>query len=187
MHINSDRLNDIARRIALISFLLGTVIFLLYFFSSAYEWLVVGYGYILIAGIANTAVLLLLLFKANKDKGNRTRLLKTAVFVLLNIPVALLYCLFTLFLLNTMRITFTNATPSTLTDINIAGCGGGHIDKLETEDSKTVWVHITGDCSISLDYLANGQRKKEVVVGYVTGTMGQRMKYNIGGQNEEIF
>nr|WP_294925677.1 hypothetical protein [uncultured Flavobacterium sp.] len=48
-------------------------------------------------------------------------------------------------------------------------------------------VKITGDCSISIDYLSDGNRKQESVAGYVTTTMGQKMKHNIGGQNEEQF
>jgi hypothetical protein len=35
--------------------------------------------------------------------------------------------------------------------------------------------------------LANGQRKEESVAGYVTSGMGQKMKHNIGAQNEEQF
>jgi hypothetical protein len=62
--------------------------------------------------------------------------------MLLNIPVILFYCWVAIILLDTMRITFTNSTQTTLTNINIVGCGGGHIDKLEVGESKTVWVDI---------------------------------------------
>jgi hypothetical protein len=58
-----------------------------------------------------------------------------------------------------MRITSTNSTQTTLSNININGCGGGHIDKLESGESETVWVEITGDCSINID-ASKGQRKK---------------------------
>lgn len=86
-----------------------------------------------------------------------------------------------------MRITFTNTAPITLTNIHIVGCGGAHIDKLESGESETVWVEITGDCSIGIDYLSGGQKKKESVASYVTSTMGQKMKHNIGGENKEQF
>ena len=86
-----------------------------------------------------------------------------------------------------MRITFTNSTQTTLTDINIVGGETEHLDKLEVGQTKTVWVGITGDCSINIDYLSNGQRKRENVAGYVTSSNGQKMNHNIGGQNEEIF
>ena len=86
-----------------------------------------------------------------------------------------------------MRITFTNDTNSTVTKINIVGCGGGYIDKLDVGESNTVWVDIEGDCSISIDYFSNGQRKHEGVAGYVTNSNGQKMNHNIGGKNEVIF
>lgn len=86
-----------------------------------------------------------------------------------------------------MRITFTNDTGTQLTDINIVGCGGGQIDKLGNGESKTVWVAITGDCSIYLDYLSNGQRKGETVAGYVTSSMGQKVNHKIDGKDKDIF
>ncbi len=88
--------------------------------------------------------------------------------MLINIPVMLLYCWATIILPGTMRISFPFNRQTVLTDINIVGCGGGHIDKLNISESKTVWVKITGDGSLYIDYLANGQRKKETVANYVT-------------------
>lgn len=86
-----------------------------------------------------------------------------------------------------MRITFSNETGVDLTDINIVGCAGGHIDKLEKGESKTVWVTLTGDCSIHIEYLANGQRKVETVTGYVTSSMGQNLNHKIYGQDKDIL
>jgi hypothetical protein len=90
-------------------------------------------------------------------------------------------------LLDTMRVTFTNSTPATLTNINILGCGGGHIDKLEAGESQTVWIVIKEDCSIKIDYLSNGQKMEEGVTSYVTRGIGQKLEYNIGGQNNAQF
>ncbi|QSB25364.1 hypothetical protein [Flavobacterium sp. CLA17] len=177
----------LGRQTALISFLLGTAIFGLYFFTSSFELLSLGYGFIALAGLINLGVLISILFKASKDKDNRTKLFTACGLMLLNIPVLFFYCWATIILLGTMRITFTNSTPTTLTNINIVGCGGGHIDKLESGESETVWVDITGDCSIGIDYLSSGQKKKESVAGYVTSNMGKKMKHNIGGKNEKQF
>ena len=47
-----------------------------------------------------------------------------------------------------MRITFTNSTQNKLTDIKIVGCETEYISELKPNESKTVWVEITGDCSI---------------------------------------
>ncbi|HWY38491.1 MAG TPA: hypothetical protein VNY73_08030 [Bacteroidia bacterium] len=107
--------------------------------------------------------------------------------MLLNIPVTLLYCWGSIILLNTMRVTLVNSTSDELTDIKITGCETNYIDKLQLGESKTIWVKITGDCSINIDYLANGQRKEENVAGYVTNDMGQKITYRIGGVNNEHF
>ena len=74
-----------------------------------------------------------------------------------------------------------------MTDINIIGCETKHIDKLEKGESKTVWVGITGDCTVNIDYLKNGEKKEENVAGYVTNSMGQKMKHNIGGHIDNVF
>ena len=172
---------------ALISFLLGTVVFGLYYLTSDATLLFVGYGFIVLTGVINIGVLIAILIKAGKDKENRKNLLKTCGIMLLNIPVMIVYCWIAIILLGTMRITFTNETGTELTDINIIGCGGGHIDKLEIGESKTVWVSITGDCSINIDYLSDGQRKEEIVAGYVTSSMGQKMNHKIDGEDKDIL
>lgn len=107
--------------------------------------------------------------------------------MLLNIPAMVVYCWIAIILLGTMRITFTNEMDTEIADINIVGCGGGHIDKLEVGESKTVWVSIRGDCSISVDYLSDGQRNEEIVAGYVTSSMGQKLNHKIDGQDKDIL
>jgi hypothetical protein len=185
--MTTERHIKLGRQTALISFLLGTGIFGLYFLTSSFKLLFVGYGFIALTGIINIGILISLLVKANHDKDNKSKVLKTCGLMLLNIPVMLFYCSLVIILLDTMRITFTNSTQSILTDINIIGCEAEHIDNLEVGQTKTVWVGITGDCTINIDYLSNGQRKKETVAGYVTTSNGQKMKHNIGGQNKRNF
>ena len=183
--MTTERHIKLGRKTALISFVLGTIIFGLYFLTSSFELLLLGEGFISLTVLVNIGILILILVKAYKDKENRKKLLKTCGVMLVNIPVMLFYYWVTVILLNTVRITFTNSTQTTLSNININGCGSGHIDKLESGESETVWVEITGDCSINIDYLSNGQRKEEGVGGYVTSSMGKKMKHNIGGKNEE--
>lgn len=185
--MKTERHLKLARQTALLSFLLGTAIFGFYFFTSSFEVLSIVYGFITLAALINSVVLISILVKAKRDKENRTTLFRTCALMLLNIPVLFFYCWAAIILLDTMRITFTNPTQTTLTNINIVGCGGAYIDQLESGESETVWVAITGDCSISIDYLSGGQKKEENVVSYVTTTMGQKMKHTIGGENEEQF
>lgn len=172
---------------ALISFVLGTGIFGVYFQSPSFELLFFGYGFILLAGLVNLVILAAILTQASHDKDNARSLLLTCGLMLLNIPVMLLYARWTMILLDVVRITFTNSTPYTLTDIHIVGCGGGYVHQLEVGASETVWVDITGDCGIHIDYLANGQRAEETVLGYVSGSMGMKMVYAIGEKDSVPF
>lgn len=185
--MNSKRYIKLGRLTALISFLLGTAIFGIYFLTSSFELLFVGYGFIALTGIVNIGVLIAILIRAYKCKESKKGLIRTSRIMLVNIPVMVLYCWVAIILLGTMRITFTNETGTTLTDINIVGCGGGHIDKLEVGESETVWVDITGDCSINIDYHTNSDRKRETVAGYVTSSMGQRIKHKIDGKDKDIL
>lgn len=184
--MNADRYIKLGRLTALISFLIGTCIFSLYFLNSSDEVLIIGYSFIPFIVLINIGILIFILIKAKTDKDSRKKLLTSCSLMLLNIPILFLYCWFTFILLNTMRINFTNTTQTTLTNINIVGCGGGKIDKLEVGESETVWIEIPRDCSISIEYLSTGQQKKESVVGYATSSMGQKMKHAIG-KNKDQF
>lgn len=185
--MTTERHIILGRQTVLISFFIGTVIFVLYFLTSSFELLFVGYGFIALTGLINICVLIAILIRATNDKENAKKLNWTAGVMLLNIPVMLIYCWVAIILIDTMRITFTNSTTSILTEINITGCEKEYIDKLDVGQSKTVWVSITGDCAIDIDYLTNAQRKEENVASYVTNSMGQKMKYNIGGHNKDLF
>ncbi len=183
--MTTERHIKLGLKTALISFSLGTGIFGLYYLTSWWKLLFFGPAFIALTGLINIGILITILLRAYNEKDNRKKRLITCGIMLLNIPVTLVYCWFAIVLLNTMRITFTNSTDTTLTKINIVGCGGGHIDKLEIGESETVWVDINGDCSISIDYLFNGQRKKEIVAGYVTTS--EKMKFNIGEKKKNNF
>ena len=185
--MTTERHIKLGRKTALFTFLFGTSIFALYFLTSLFELLFIFYGFIALIGLINFGILISILFKANNDKVNRKKLLTTCGLMLINIPVMIFYCCAVIILLNIMRITFTNSTNTTLTNIKIEGCSEETIEKLESKESKTIWIDINGDCSINIEYLSNGQKKAENVAGYITNNMGQKMKYNIGGINEEKF
>lgn len=170
----------LGKRTTLISFIIGTIIFGLYFFTSSTKLLFVGYGYIVLAGVFNITILTLTFLKAQSDSENRTELLKTSRIMLVNIPILLFYIWFVLLLNNNMRITFTNTTEHKLTQINIVGCNNKHIAELAPNQSKTVWIKISGDCSIYIDYIENKEKKSEMVQAYTTQGMGQKMKHKIG-------
>ncbi|MGS2765292.1 hypothetical protein [Sinomicrobium sp. M5D2P9] len=171
----------------MISFILGTLIFGFYFLTSNDKLLFIGYGFIIIAGFFNLTVLLAILYRSKSDLPNGKKLRKTGRLMLVNIPVMFIYIWVAMILIGNMRVTFTNATQNTLTDINIVGCETEHISELRPGESKTVWIGITGDCSITLEYLELGTQKKEIVAEYVTSGMGQKMNHKIDGKNKDIL
>jgi len=177
----------LGKRTAIISFLIGTGIFSLYFLTSDFGLLFIGYGVLALIGLINLGIFIFILFKSNQDRLNRKKLLITCGLILLNIPIMLLYCWVTVILLNTMRVTFINKTSKELKDINIVGCEQKKIEKLMPNESKTFWIRINGDCSININYISNGQRKEENVAGYITNDMGQKINHNIGGKNNELY
>ena len=172
---------------ALISFIIGMLIFGTYYFTTNGNLLFLGYGFVFLAGIINLLILIVILVKAQEDKTNRKGLLKTAGLMLLNIPIMFICIWVAMMVLGNMRITFTNGTQNKLTDIKIFGCETEQIEELEPNESKTVWVGITGDCSILVEYKENGEKKSEIVAGYVTPGMGEKMKHKIDGKDKDIL
>ncbi len=185
--MKSEKYITLGKGTALTSFLIGTLIFGIYFLTVNSYLLFIGYGFIVLAGLTNLVILIAILAKSNSDSTNRKRLIKTSGLMLINLPIMFLFIWFSLILIGNMRITFTNSTQSKLTDIKIIGCETEHISELKPNESKTVWVEITGDCSITLEYLENGELKKETVAGYVTNGMGQKMKHKIDGKDKDIL
>jgi len=177
------KISHSARLVSLISFILGTGLFVLYYFSDASSLLFLGLGFIIIAGLVNLIYFILVVRQTLKAKDNRRSFYVTCGLMLLNIPIMLLYCWWTSILLNTMRITFVNETSSRLTNIKIFGCEEKRIDKLEPREKKLVWVGITGDCSVNIEFNKDGKMENENVSGYTTNNMGQRMTHKIGWEN----
>ena len=171
----------LGRRTALVSFLLGTGILVLDYFFASFEMLVVGFAFIVITFFVNIIVLISILIRAYRDKENRSKAIRTSLLMLLNIPAMFLYIELASILSGFMRITFTNTTMSTVSNVDIVGGEGGYIDKLEPGESETVWVKLTTDNQIGIYYLSNGQPLKEAVTGYLLGSEGKRMHHDIDG------
>ena len=177
------KISNNARIVALLSFICGTGIFVLYYLTDAFSLLFAGLGFIIIAGLVNIIYLSPVLKQLLTTKDNRKSLFITLGLMLINIPVLIVYYWLTTTLLNTMRITFINETSSTLTEIKVFGCEEKHIDKLEPNERKLVWVGITGDCSVNIEFNKDGKLESENVTGYTSANMGQRMTHKIGWEN----
>ncbi|MGH1338072.1 MAG: hypothetical protein ACRBFS_18265 [Aureispira sp.] len=162
------------------SLLFGSLIFGGYILTGSNNLLLGGLIYTVLAGLFNLLVLFLLLDQTKKEPSNKRSIFRTIGLMLVNLPIALFYAWFIMLLLNTMRITLVNQTGVPLTHLELEGCGSTPIiQELLPQKEQTLWVTITGDCSIQLFYQVNGQFKREEVVGYVTNNMGEKMTYVI--------
>ncbi len=185
--MTSQKYISVGKITALISFLIGMLIFSMYYLTSDSNLLFLGYGFVILAGIINLIILSAILLRSQIDKVHRRGLLKTVGLMLLNIPIMLVCMWMAIIVLGNMRITFTNGTQNKLSNINIVGCESEHLVELEPNESKTVWIGITGDCSITVEYMENGELKSEMVASYVTVGMGQKVKHKIDGRDKDIF
>jgi hypothetical protein len=179
--MTSENYQRLGKSTTLVSFLIGTLIILGFFLTGEFKLAFVGLFYILIVGGINAIVLLAILIKIFKNPEAKKPLLHTCLLMFLNIPIMILYCWFALYLLDTLRITFTNSTPKEISDINIEGCESNFIKTLKPNESKTVWIKIHSDCSVYIKYTSNGQNISESVIPYTTGGMGEKTKHYIGG------
>lgn len=176
----TQNLNVLGRKLALLSFLIGSMLFLLYYLTSFWGLFFAGYLFIAAAVIGNSTVLILILISAYRNNETHKTNLFTSILMLLNIPIALTYLWIISILVDIMRITFNNSTNSQLTSIEITGCEAKRIDKLDLKESETIWINIPHDCFIDIKYMIDGQIKNEVVEPYVTKIMGQKRDYKIG-------
>ncbi len=177
---------QIGRYTAIASFILGSVIFLSYVISDNSQLLFIGYFFIIAVGIVNLFILLWLMCQTSEDQEIRKGLTRSKLLIVANIPIAIGYFFAVIYLLSYLRITFTNKTGEVITNIRIVGCDKKSINQLKPHEAVTKWIGINGDCSVYVKYIANGHENHEVAVGYASGLMGQRLKYDIGSNIEAI-
>ncbi|WP_375559288.1 hypothetical protein ACE193_16315 [Bernardetia sp. OM2101] len=182
--MKTAKLIQTGRAIAILSLLIGTAIFVVYYLTSTDFLLLIGYVFIVLSAITNSIFLILILIQYSKKESHKFPLFITAGIILLNIPVLLFYSWITFLLMDIMRINFINSTTETITEIKIKGCQNKNIKQLEAGQSESAWVVIKGDCEIDIEYLIKGKLEKETVVQYATTSMGHKMNYKIGKKTE---
>jgi len=85
------QLEYISKYIGLASFTIGTLFFTAYLTAPSDKVLRLGFMYVLIAILMNSAMVLLLLIGAFLFKPYKQRLLKTTLLIIINIPIAISY------------------------------------------------------------------------------------------------
>ncbi|WP_298371015.1 hypothetical protein [uncultured Lutibacter sp.] len=169
---------------ALISFIIGTLLLVAFYFSNSISITIFGIFFIAIAGIVNLSVLIKVLINLIKEKEHRKKHMLTSGIIILNIPIAILYFYIVMFLLNTMRISLINETGSNLTDLKIIGGETKLINELKTGDKQTEWVEIKSETPIILQYKLNGEIKTESIHSYPV--TGERINHRIGNNSNKI-
>ena len=168
---------------AITSFAFGTILFFFYYFTSSWELMLLGYLYVIFTVIVHIVVLSIVLVRSKSDSINRLKYYKVGGLMILNVPIAIIYTWLAFTLTSYTRISFENVTENKITNIETTGCEIKRINSLEAGESQTLWIAITRDCSINITYSENGEIKKELVAGYITNGMGQRLEHKIGGEN----
>jgi hypothetical protein len=180
-------MDKIGRQIANASFLIGTLLLLLFYFSGNSEGLLlIVFSYFVLIGIVlfNLVFAIILLRKGMSDERENSPFFRALRRMLLNIPIAVLYFFIVLQLADTMRITFVNdIREEGVSNLKILGCENEMIDHLRIDESEEIWIDISGDCSIFIEYQFRGKLVREEVFGYVTGGMGQKGTYYIGSDH----
>jgi len=77
---------------AITSFIIGTVMFLIFYFTNyGYLVMIPGIIFVIIAGIINTGIIIKIVVNLINEKENRKKYLITSGIMILNIPIALIY------------------------------------------------------------------------------------------------
>lgn len=80
-----------SKSIAVISFVIGTILFALQLYFDGIQLIHVGFVFVIAAIIVNTISLIALIFTILAHSKNKLELAKTCGIIILNIPVAMTY------------------------------------------------------------------------------------------------
>jgi hypothetical protein len=186
MTTKTDKYTKVGFWTAILSFIIGTIMIGFFYFTLSIELAVYSYSILIAIALFNVIVLSILMSNVILEKVSFRKYRLTVGLMIANIPVAIGYFVLVLILINTLRITFVNSTGERIDNIEIIGCEPKLIDNLEPEDSKTVWINITGDSTLEIEYQLQGETKREIVFGYVTNSNGQIATYWIGKDKKPI-
>ncbi|MFI5149552.1 MAG: hypothetical protein ACHQRM_07435 [Bacteroidia bacterium] len=111
---------------------------------------------------------LIVLYRNKGNKSASSRILKTIILTLLNIPLALFYLWFGDILYNSNRITLINTTGTPVEAITVFGAGDlKTINHLDANGRKTIWYRIRKGGSLQINYTLNGSKKEKTIDSYV--------------------
>jgi hypothetical protein len=177
-----DQLIKSCKRISGVSFLLGTLLLITFFFSNSYTVAMAGIPIICALALGNMVFLWRLIKMTVRERSKRRELIKTGTIMVSNIPVALLYFYLVLVLFDVVIVRFKNGINEPIEQVRIIGCDERNIGQLRPRQAKIEWIELQEGClekSIAIEYELKGKRIKEIVYRYVVD--GRRINYTIRG------
>jgi hypothetical protein len=174
----------LGKRTAIITFLIASLICLLFLFTGDTKYGFRGYFFFLGALVVNFSIMIFLLVKASNSE-NSKKIYRSITWMLLNIPLAIFYFMMGIYFIGTIRITIENNSGSDIENMSITGCENKNIDLIKNGETENVWINIPNDCSIQLHYQnAKGDAQYETIMSYVTSGMGRKIIHKVGkGEN----
>jgi hypothetical protein len=169
-----------SKRLSIGFFVIGTSLFIAFAITLSPIVALIGFAYTGLAFTIGMVYFLVLGSKMGRQKLDAEAGRKSIEILALNVPIALIYFVLAMILINTARITLENTTGQDLSSLKISGCDDQEIELLKTGESKTIWIYIQDDCSVEIQYEIEGEIKKEVVNSYSTSFSGQIATYKIG-------
>ena len=184
--MTKQKLNRIGYFTAAVTFLIATFILFAHYQGYKGDYERYGLLFIPISFESHLLVLITILVVANKK--NIKGPFHSIKIMLLNIPYAIFCLWFSIFLMGYYRVSIINDTKSEIKNIKLTGCDNKSLKSLEPGQTETVWIDINNDCSLHISYLKrNGNRKEDVVAGYLCSGMGQPENYHISGRNNPNY
>lgn len=175
------QLNNIGYFTAAVTFLIATLILIAFYKINSSYLALCGLLFVPVGFLINVTVIITMLVLAKK---NEIKVPLTSILtMLLNIPYAIFCIWFANFLLGTYRLTIINDTKAEINKIELSGCESKSIKNLEPGETETVWIKISGDCMMYMNYINKDGIKKEVIIAdYLSAGMGKSEEYQLSGK-----
>jgi len=178
--MKQNKLKKISIWTAIITFILETLLLIALYYSVIIKNDFKFYFYMMIIAMINFLILFILgVIYKNKPK-NFKIYLKASIYILLNIPVAIIYLYLALSLSNIMRINLINETGSPITNVEVHSNGTITIENLNIRECDRVFVPLGESTGIVITYEINGVKYNEAIFDFVTSGMGIMVSYRVG-------
>jgi amino acid transporter len=179
--MTSTKLKRTGLQAAILTILIGSIIYFSYYFTSVDFLVYLEYIFIFAVTTINIIIILRIFKYLQRHKRSRRSLMVIAGFLFTSLILSFIYFYFITSMLDTMRIKLVNAASYELTEIKFSGCKKVRVQNLKPGESELINIKIIRDCAIEVSYNAAGNIKNEVITSYVTTSMGRKITYKIGG------